>query len=187
MSATYYHINLTRDTDNVIHDGLWELVKAGSITHDIPSKFFTGLGTEGNKLEVKLSHTFIRGKKSYTSKEFVEEFDLFSRRRMKFQRRIVLTAQLKIQDWIHNRTLDSTKLTAVFYVDHNTLTEAVMGERFFSWSGADNEIELEHPIDVPESDIRVCAALIYRMGKELVDTNKAEQDKMMAIFAKVKI
>jgi len=187
MAITYYTFDLTSDTKNIIHDGLWELVKAGSKTHDIPRQFFTGPGKEGNKLEVSINETYIHGKKTYTGKEFVDAFDLFSRRRMKFQRKVELTAQLKIVDWIHDKLLDSTKLTATFYVNHTELTSGVMGVKLFDWSNADSVVELEHPVDVPEEEMKMCAALVYRMGKEVAVANKKQLDELNAIFAKVKI
>jgi len=187
MANTYYSYDLTSDTKNIIHDGLWELVKAGSKTHDLPGEFFTGLAKVGNKLEVSLKTSYIHGKKSYTGEEFVDAFDLFSRRRMKFQRKVELTAQLKIVDWIHDKLLDSTKLRAVFYVNHTALTEACMGLKLFGWDNADGDVELEHPVKVAEEEMKIVLALIYRMGKEVAVANKKEFDEMNAMFANVKI
>lgn len=187
MAITYYTFDLTSDTKNIIHDGLWELVKAGSKTHNIPSKFFNGPGDTGNQLEVSIKTSYIHGKKTYTNKEFVDAFDLFSRRRMKFQRKVELTAQLKIVDWIHDKLLDSTKLTAVFYVNHSQLTEACIGLKLFDWSNADSNVDLEHPVDVPEADMKMCAALVYRMGKEVAEITKKEVEELQAMFANIKI
>ena len=190
MSKTSYCIDTTSDTKGIIHDGLWELVKAGNIIHDIPNHYFTGPFAEGNKLEISTQVSYVKNNKIYDRDTFNDQVcggSMFGKKRMKFARRVELHAQMKLNDWINNRMLDSTLLKAVFYVDHTQVSEAFLGLKMYGWSRADDSIELEHPVEVSEEDIRTQGMLIYKLGKDAAVKNKAELDKMLAIFAKVKI
>lgn len=187
MSTTSYCIDTTSDTKGIIHDGLWELVKAGNITHDIPNHYFTGPFADGNKLEVSTQVSYVKNNKIYNCDDFVDQVcggNPFGKKRVKFARRVELTAQMKLTDWINDRVLDSTRLKAVFYVDHTQVSEAFLGLKMYDWNRADDSIELEHPVEVSEEDIRTQGMLIYKLGKDAAVKNKAELDKLLSFFDK---
>lgn len=188
--ATTYTLDTSASTSDKLTDVLYQFVIAGPKTYDIPTQYVTNRFNDQCKLVVTIDTTYVKDKKEYSLDDFTDKYfdgNGFSRKKVKFQRKMALTATINIPCIITGKLLTSTTLTTWFMVNHSNLLEGCLGLRMYGWDTASNEVTITHSLDnIDDEEMRNSALLFCVMAQKQQVINEQESKKLMDLFSKMK-